>query len=41
LKSIKPADRIKAAIFERPDTKGFEEVRQIIKGRAIKHTQPN
>jgi hypothetical protein len=41
LKSVKPADKIKAAVFERPDTKGFEEIRQIIKGRAVKYAQPN
>jgi hypothetical protein len=41
LKSVKPADKIKASIFERPDTKGFEEIRRIIKGRVIKYAQPD
>jgi len=40
LKSIKPADKIKDTVFKRPDTKGFEEVRQIIKGRTVRADVP-
>ncbi len=40
LKSIKPADKIKDTVFKRPDTKGFEEVRQIIKGRTVRTDVP-
>lgn len=39
LKSIKLDDKIKAAVFERPDTKGFGEIHQIIGGRVIKLEQ--
>ncbi len=40
LKSVKPADKIKDSVFERPDTKGFEEINQMIGGRIIKLNQP-
>ena len=40
LKSIKPEDKIKKSVFERPDTKGFEEVDQIIGDRIIRLKQP-
>jgi hypothetical protein len=40
LKSIKPEDKIKKGVFERPDTKGFEEVDQIIGDRIIRLKQP-
>jgi hypothetical protein len=40
LKSIRPEDKIKKGIFERPDTKGFEEIDQIIGDRIIRLKQP-
>jgi len=40
LKSVKPSDTIKKSIFERPDTRGFEEIHQIIGGRVIKQAGP-
>jgi len=40
LKSVKPADKIKKGVFERPDTKGFEEVDQLIGDRIIRLKQP-
>jgi hypothetical protein len=40
LKSIRPADKIKKGVFERPDTKGFEEVDQLIGDRIIRLKQP-
>jgi hypothetical protein len=40
LKSVEPADKIKKGIFERPDTKGFEEVDQIRGDRIIRLKQP-
>jgi hypothetical protein len=40
LKSAKPADKIKAAVFERPTTKGFEEVYRMIRGRTVKQSEP-
>lgn len=40
LKSIKPADRIKDTVFERPDTRGFEKVYQMIRGRTVKRDAP-
>lgn len=39
LKSVKPADKIKNSVFERPDTKGFEEITRMIGGRIIKLNQ--
>ena len=35
LKSIKPADTIKDAVFKRPDTRGFKEVYRMVDGKAI------
>jgi hypothetical protein len=40
LKSIKPSGKIKKGVFERPDTKGFEEVDQLIGDRIIRLKQP-
>ena len=35
LKSVKPSDNIKAAVFERPSAKGYGEVYRMVNGRAV------